>query len=71
MELLSTSFIYIKSFFKFFSSPLNNVSADILNDERSFYFSPEAEFISPLYFHIIFANDTEVESPCFAQMLQC
>ena len=52
-------------------SPLIDASVDIANDEGSFQFSPEAKFTSPLYIHITFATDTEAESPCFAQLLQC
>ena len=52
-------------------SLLNDASVDILDDETSFQFSPEAIFISPLYIHITLATDTEAESPCFAQLLQC
>ena len=52
-------------------SPLNYASGDIVDDEGSFQFSPEAEFTSPSYVHITLATDTEAESPYFAQMLQC
>ena len=52
-------------------SPLNDASGDIVVDEGSFQFSPEAEFTSPLYVHITFATDTEAESTCFAKLLQC
>ena len=52
-------------------SPLNNTSADIVDDVGSFQFSPEPEFTSPLYIHITRATDTEAESPCFAQLPQC
>ena len=52
-------------------SPLNDVSVDIVGDEGSFQFSPEAEFASPLYVHINLATDTEAESLCFAQLPQC
>ena len=33
------------------ASPLNDVSVDIADDERSFQFSPEAGFTSPLYLY--------------------
>ena len=36
-----------------------------------FQFSREAEFTSPLYAYITHATDTEAESACFAQLLQC
>ena len=51
-------------------SLLNDASVDILDDEVSFQFSPEAIFMSPLYIHITLATDTETESPSFAQQLQ-
>ena len=44
-------------------SPLNDASVDIVDDEGSFQFSPEAEFTSHLYVHITLAKDTEVGSP--------
>ena len=43
-------------------SPLNDASGDNVDDENFFEFSPEAEFISPLYVHITVATDTEAES---------
>ena len=52
-------------------SPLNDASADIVDDEGSFQFSPEAEFRSPSYVHITFATETEAETPCLGQLLQC
>ena len=52
-------------------SPLNDASVDIVDDQGSFQFSPEVEFTSPSYVHIIVATDTEAESPCFAQFLKC
>ena len=52
-------------------SPLNDASGDIVDEEASFQFSPEAEFTSPLYVHITLATNTEAESPCFKQTLQC
>ena len=51
--------------------PLNDASGDIVYDESFFQFFSKVEFISPLYSHITFAADTEAESPCFAQLLQC
>ena len=33
--------------------PLTNASADTIDDEGSFQFSPEAEFTPPSYIHII------------------
>ena len=68
--LLQTSFIYIKSFFITIAIK-NDVSVDIDDDESSFQFSPEAGLISPLYVYITLATDTEAESLCFAQLLQC
>ena len=50
---------------------MDDGSVDNVNDEGSFQFSPEAEFTSPLYVHITLGTDTEAESPCFAQLLQC
>ena len=47
-------------------SPLNDASGDIVADEGSFQFSPEAEFTSPLYVHITLAANTETESPHFS-----
>ena len=44
---------------------------DIADVEGSFQFSLEVEFKSPLYFHITLATDTEGETPCLGQMLQC
>ena len=65
---MSTSVIYIKIFF--ITITINDVSVDIADDEGSFQFSPETEFTPPFYVHITFATDAEVESPCFAQLLQ-
>ena len=45
-------------------SRLNDASVDIRDDEDSFQFSPEAEFTSHLYVHVIFATDTEAELTC-------
>ena len=39
--------------------------------EGSFQFSPEVEFISPLYIHITLVTGTGAESACFARLLQC
>ena len=50
-------------------SPLNHASLDIVNGEGSIQFSLELKFTSPLFVHITFATNTEVESPCFAQLL--
>ena len=36
-----------------------------------FLFSSEAEFISPIYVHIVLATDTEANSQCFTQLLHC
>ena len=36
--------------------------------EGSYQFSPEVEFISPLYVHITLSIDTETETPCFTQL---
>ena len=44
---------------------------DIVDEEGSFYFSIEAEFVSPVYVHITLATNTDGESPSFAQLLQC
>ena len=52
-------------------SLLNDASVSIVDDEGSFQFSPEAEFASPLYVHIILATNIEIKSPCFEQLLQC
>ena len=52
-------------------SLLNDASVDIVDDEGSFQFSLGAEFISHLYVQINLKTDTEAESPCFAQLLQC
>ena len=52
-------------------SPLNDASVDFVDGMVSFQFSLEAEFTSHLYVHITLATDTEAESPCFAQLLQC
>ena len=51
-------------------SPLNDASVDI-SDKGYFQFSPEVEFTSPLYVHITLATVIELESLCFAQLLQC
>ena len=51
-------------------SLLNDASVDIVVDEDSFQFSPEAEFISPSHVHITLATDNEAEPPCFAQLIQ-
>ena len=67
--LLPTSFIYIKV--SSLLLPLNDASGDIVDDESSFQFSSEVEFISSLYVHITLAADTEEGSLCFAQLLQC
>ena len=50
---------------------LNEASVHSVDDGGSFQFSPEAESTSHLYVHITLATDTEVESPCFSQRLQC
>ena len=65
----STSFAYI--IFSSLLSPSNEASVDIVHDERSFQFSPEAESRLHLHVHITLATDTEAGSPCFAQQLQC
>ena len=52
-------------------SPLNSASMDIVHDEGSFQFSTEAKFISLSYVHITVATNTEVESPCLVQLVQC
>ena len=44
---------------------------DTVDDQSSFQFSSEVEFMSPLYFLFTLAAVTEAESPCFAQLLQC
>ena len=67
--LLPTSFIYIRV--SSLLSPLNSASMDIVHDEGSFQFSTEAKFISLSYVHITVATNTEVESPCFVQLVQC
>ena len=43
-------------------SPLNNAFVDIVDDEGSFQFSPEAEFTFHLYVHITLATDTEADT---------
>ena len=43
---------------------------DIVDDESSFQFSPEAEFTPSLYFHITLATGTEAESTYFEKLLQ-
>ena len=50
---------------------LNDASVDIVDDEGPFQFSLEAEFASPSNVQITFATDTEVESSCLAELLQC
>ena len=67
--LLQISFIYIISFF--ITITIKWCSVDIVDEEGYFEFPPEAEFTSLLYIHITTATDTEAESPCFAQLLQC
>ena len=52
-------------------SPYNDAFVDIIDYEGSFQFSPETKFTSPLYVHITLAAETEAESQCFAQLLQC
>ena len=49
-------------------SPLNDASVDIVYDESSFQFSPEAEFTSPLYICVTLSTDTEAESSCFLRL---
>ena len=49
-------------------SPLNDASVDIVYDEGSFQFSPEAEFTSPLYICVNLSTDTEAESSCFLRL---
>ena len=63
------SFIAIKVLFTLIS-PLSCASVDIVDDEGSFQFFPEAELTSPLYTDITRATEIEAESPYFAQMLQ-
>ena len=77
MNIFYTPFIFcycLKDFFtlRFSSlrSSLNDASIDIV-DEGFFQFFPEAEFTSLLYVYITLATDTEAESLCFAQLLQC
>ena len=53
------------------SWPLSDASGDIINDDSSLQFSPETEFPSTSYAQITLAIDTEAESPCFAQLLEC
>ena len=43
-------------------SILIDIFLDIIEDECSFQFSPEAELPSLLYVYITFATDTEAES---------
>ena len=52
-------------------SPSNDASVDIVDNEGSFQFSPEAEFTFHLNVQITLATDTEAGSPYFAQLLQC
>ena len=49
-------------------SPLNDASVDIVDDEGSFQFSPEAEFASPLHIHATLPTDTEAKPPGFVQL---
>ena len=68
--VLPTRFIYIKSFFIdinifFFLLILSMVRVGSLQ------FSPEAEFSLSSYVHITLPEDTEAESPCLAQLIQC
>ena len=48
--------------------PLNNASVHLVDDEGSFQFSPEAEFISPLHVQVTFPADTKAESLCFVRL---
>ena len=47
-------------------SSSNDVSANTVDDESFFKFSPKAEFASPLYVHITLAIDTNSKTSCFA-----
>ena len=51
-------------------SPLYDAFDDIVDDECSFQFSPEAEFTSPAYVHVTLATNNQAELPCFAQLRQ-
>ena len=51
-------------------SPLQDASDDIVDDEGSFQFSPEAGFVSLSYVYITLATNNEAESSCFAQLPQ-
>ena len=66
---MSTSFVYIRVSLLLF--PLNEASVDIVDDEGSFQFSPEAEFILDLHVQITLETDTEAVSRCFTQLLHC
>ena len=67
---MPTSFIYILKVSSL-PLPLNDASGDNVDDESYYQFSPEAEFTSPLYVRITLATDTEAESLCLTQLLQC
>ena len=49
-------------------SPLYDAFDDIVDDECSFQFSPEAEFTSPAYVHVTLTTNNQAELPCFAQL---
>ena len=49
-------------------SSSNDASADIVDDEDSFEFSPKVEFTTPLYFHITIATNIEAVASWFAQL---
>ena len=49
-------------------SPLCDAFDDIVDDECSFQFSPEAEFTSPAYVHVTLTTNNQAELPCFAQL---
>ena len=58
------NFIYMKASLLLSSS--NDVSANTVDDESFFEFSPKVEFASPLYVHITLAIDTNSKASCFA-----
>ena len=47
---------------------IKNASVHLVDDEGSFQFSPEAEFISPLHVQVTFPTDTKAESLCFVRL---
>ena len=52
-------------------SPLNDASADIVDDEGSSQLCPDVEFTPPSYVHFTLVTDTETQPLCFIQLLYC